>query len=213
MRAFNPLIRFLCSLRYRKLNILMAGTLALSGCSGGPPPKLYLLEFSEADTFTAELARKSGISSLGMSLVELPGYSAAAQIASISVDGTILQDDANRWAEEPEEAITRLLSERLRVHTEATVLVEPWPRDYEPMARVEVSFDKLLRKADGGATMAGQILLLSGDGRKLLKAVPFNIQHSGLDVDNRVFFLAVARGVDDLARLAVEQIQALNTKS
>ena len=57
--------------------------------------------------------------------------------------------------------------------------------------------------------MSGQILLLSADGRQLLKALPFNLRHIGFDVDNRVFFRAVAKGVDDIARQAVEEIQAL----
>jgi uncharacterized lipoprotein YmbA len=193
--------------------LLLCSLFIMSACSSGPPPKLYLLEPFELDAGTIQLAKTSGIKSLGMSPVELPGYSSDAQIASLQSDGTVYQDDGNRWAEEPEDAITRLLSDRLRAHTEATVLVEPWPRDYEPVARVEVAFDKLLRGPGGGAQMTGQILLLSGSGRKLLKAVSFNINHIGFDTDNRVFFMAVAKGIDDIARLAVEEIQALNIKS
>jgi hypothetical protein len=61
--------------------------------------------------------------------------------------------------------------------------------------------------------MAGQILLLSASGRDLLKAVPFNISHVGFDADKRVFFQAVAKGIDDIARMAVEEIQALKIPS
>jgi uncharacterized lipoprotein YmbA len=193
--------------------MLLCSIFMMSACSSGPPPKLYLLDTFDVDAETIELARTSGIKSLGMSPVELPGYSSDAQIASLKNDGTVYQDDGNRWAEEPKEAITRLLSDRLRAHTEGTVLVEPWPSDYEPVARVEVSFDKLLRQPGGGAQMTGQILLLSSSGRKLLKAVPFNISHVGFDTDSRVFFIAVAKGIDDIARMAVEEIQALEIKS
>jgi len=181
----------------------------LSACSGGPPPTLYLLEPVVANSDAIELARKSGIRALGMSPVVLPGYATGSKITSLRADGTVFQDDSNQWAEEPEDAVTRLLSERLRVHTEATVLVEPWPRDYQPSARVEVSFNKFLREPLGGAIMSGQILLLSADGRELLKALPFNLSHIGFDIDNRVFFRAVAKGIDDIARQAVEEIQAL----
>ncbi|MFT6302716.1 MAG: putative lipoprotein YmbA [Pseudomonadales bacterium] len=193
--------------------MLLCSLFMMSACSSGPAPKLYLLEPFDVDAGTIQLAKMSGIKSLGMSPVELPGYASDVQIASLKDDGTVNQDDRNRWAEEPEEAITRLLSDRLRAHTEATVLIEPWPRDYEPMARVEVSFDKLLREPGGGAQMTGQILLLSGSGRKLLKAVPFSIRHIGFDTDSRVFFMAVAKGIDDIARMAVEEIQALKIKS
>lgn len=192
---------------------LLCSLFVISACSSGPPPTLYLLESFDVDAGTLELAKKSGIRSLGMSPVELPGYSSDPQITSLKFDGTVYQDDGHRWAEEPIDAITRLLSERLRVHTEATVLIEPWPRDYEPLARVEVSFNKLLRQTDGGVHMTGQILLLSGSGRKLLKAVPFNISHVAFDTDRRVFFTAVSKGIDDIARIAVEEIQALMSKS
>ena len=193
--------------------LLISSLFVMTACSSGPPPKMYLLEPVGSDVDTIELAQKSGIKSLGMSLVVLPGYTSDAQIASLRADGSIYKDDGNRWAEDPDDAITRLLSERLRVRAAATVLIEPWPRDYVPVARVEVSFDRLLRQPAGGADMSGQILLLSGSGRKLLKAIPFNISHPGSGIDRRVFFISVAKGVDDIARIAVEEIQALLTKS
>ena len=193
--------------------LLIGSAITLAACGGGPPPKLYLLEPFEADARQVELVSVSGIKSLGMSPVKLPGYSSDSKIATLRIDGTVFQDDNNRWAEPPEDAITRLLAERLRAHTEANVLIEPWPRDYEPVARVEVSFDKLLRQMDGGAQMTGQIVLLSSSGRELLKSVPFNISHVASDANNRVFFMAVARGIDDIARLAVQEIQALNRPS
>lgn len=193
--------------------ILLCSLFILSACGSGPPPKLYLLDPFGVGAETTRVTKTSGVNSLGMSPVVLPGYAADAQIASLKNDGTVYQDDRNRWAEEPEDAITRLLSERLRVHAEATVLIEPWPRDYEPVARVEVSFDTLLREPGGGAQMKGQILLLSSGGRKLLKAVPFNISHIGFDTDSRVFFMAVAKGIDDIAKMAVEEIQSLKIPS
>lgn len=192
-----------------KLLLVLTIVAAASACTSGPPPTLYLLEPVRAKSDATELAKKSGIEALGMSPVILPGYATSSKITGLRADGTVFQDDANQWAEEPEDAITRLLSDRLRAHTEATVLVEPWPRDFEPSARVEVTFGKFLREPRGGAYLSGQILLLSADGRQLLKALPFNLRHIGFDVDNRVFFRAVAKGVDDIARQAVEEIQAL----
>lgn len=196
-----------------KVGLLSLLLVLLSACSSGPPPKLYLLDSPTTEPVAVELAKKADIKLLGMSPVTLPGYASDAQIASVNFDGTISQNDAHRWAEDPDDAISRVLSERLRAHADTTVLIEPWPRDYNPVARVEVSFDKLLREPSGGAIMAGQILLLSGNGRTLLKAVPFNLRLASLDESNQAFFVAVARGVDDIARLAVEQIQALNTKA
>ncbi len=184
-----------------------------SACGSGPPPKLYLLEAQTTDFDVPVVTDAQMIESLGISPVELPGYADDARIASASPDGTLSQDDTHRWAEEPEAAITRVLSDRLRARTGATVLIEPWPRDYNPAARVEVVFDKLVREPLGGASMAGQILLLSGDGRSLLKAMPFQFIHYGRSVDKRVFFSAVAQGVDDIARMTVEALRGMKLKS
>ena len=90
--------------------IILSSVFVLSACSSGPPPKLYLLESFSGEAASKDLAKSSGIESLGMSPVELPGYASDAQIASLKVDGTVYQDDRNRWAEEPMDAITRLLS-------------------------------------------------------------------------------------------------------
>ncbi len=143
------------------------------------------------------------INNLGISVVALPGYAGDARIAGLRNDGSVYQDDDYRWADSPDDAITRVLADRLRAHANTTVLIEPWPRDYKPEARVEVVFDRLLREPLGGVDMAGQILLLSGDGRKLLEALPFQLVHYGRSLDKAVFFTATAQGIDDIARMAV----------
>lgn len=187
--------------------LLVLAGLGLSACSGGPPPKMYLLESLPSSQATSTSNKHANaIHSLGMSPVVLPGYASGTQLAGVGADGLVYQSDNHQWAEAPEDAISRVLAERLRLHAGATVLIEPWPRDYSPSARVEVIFDKLLREPRGGADMAGQILLLSGDGRRLLHAVPFQFTHYGKMTDERVYFVAVAQGVDDIARLAVEHL-------
>jgi len=181
--------------------------LLLSACGGGPPAKLYLLEpQTSIDPVAESIVRNSALEALGIAKVMLPGYAREPRIASLLSDGTVVQSDGHRWAQEPEDAISGLLAARLRFHAKSTVLIEPWPRDYKPDARIEVSFDKLLREPLGGAEMSGQIQIISGDGRRLIKAVPFRFVRYGRDIDNRVFFKAVAQGVDDIARLAIEQL-------
>lgn len=189
--------------------VLGFSTLALSACGSGPPPRLFLLDSQILAPVESNTASAS-ITMLGISQVKVPGYANDARIATLLDDGVVAQLDAQRWAEEPEEAITRFLAERLRQQAQATVLVEPWPRDYAPQARVEVTFDRLLRDANGGATLAGQIHLLSGDGRELLQSVPFNQKVLGRSTDSAEFFKSISVGVDAIARLAIEAL--LNAK-
>ncbi len=186
--------------------------LSLSACGSGPPPRLYLLDSRILEPVSADTVSAS-ITLLGISQVKVPGYANDARIATLLDDGVVAQLDAQRWAEEPEEAITRFLAERLRQQAQATVMVEPWPRDYAPQARVEVSFDRLLRDADGGATLAGQILLLSGDGRKLLQSVPFDQKVLGRSTDSAEFFKSISVGVDAIARVAIETLLSLRSNT
>jgi len=190
-----------------RLSLLLLVVLWLSGCGSGPPPKLYLLEpivALESEYDTASVSKK--INTLGISVVALPGYASDARIAGLRSDGSVYQDDDHRWADSPDDAITRVLADRLRAQANATVLIEPWPRDYKPDARVEVVFDRLLREPLGGVDMAGQILLLSGDGRNLLRALPFQFVHYGRRLDKSVFFTATSQGIDDIARMAVRTL-------
>lgn len=184
----------------------------LAACFSGPPPKLYLLEAPPENPGVA-IDRQSVINALGISAVKLPGYAGDDRIASLNSDGSVVQIDGHRWAEDPEAAITRLLSARLRYHAGGTVLIEPWPRDYKPGARVEIVFDRLLREPLGGVDMAGQILLLSGDGRQLLESLTFEIIHLGSTTDQSAFFRATAQGIDDVSRMAVDALAALRQKS
>ncbi len=201
---------------------LILAVMLLTACGSGPPPRLYLLEaqFLEQtservlEEGVEEEARTApGLSPLGVARVTLPGYASSAQIASLSANGTVTQEGGHRWAEEPAVAISRLLVNRLRERANTTVLSEPWPRDYQPSARVEVVFDRLLREPRGGADMSGQILLLSSDGRTLLKTVPFEFVLYGRDTARRVFFVAVSQGVDDIARMAIEALQGMKLKT
>lgn len=197
----------------RPLGLLVISAFLSSACGSGPPPRLYLLEPLQSDESAAAIASGPSLEALGMIRVTLPGYAVNAQIASVEADGTVSQDTAQRWAEEPANAISRLLAIRLRERADATVLVEPWPRDFRPLARIEVVFDRLLRERRGGVDMAGQILLLSGDGRTLLRSVPFEFVLYGRDTARRVFFVAVAKGIDDIAAMAVEALREMRLES
>ena len=211
----NPLRLCTCRKIKRSRAILMAvaAVLVLSACGGGPPPRLYLLQAPTVPTDAPENADPSGIEALGIKLVKLPGYASDQRIATRQEDDVIIQLSDQRWAEEPADAISRLLAEQLRQRAGSTVLVEPWPRDYNPQARVEVFIDTLLREPDGGAHISGQIYVVSGDGRKLLEALSFDTRVRGRSTETNEFFRAAAVIIDDLARLSVEALQALNTQS
>ena len=189
--------------RARRLGAGLALALALGACGGGPAPRLYVLEPDSAGPVTS---RGDAPGALGIALVSLPGYARDARLASRAVGNEIELADGHRWAEDPDEALTRAFAERLRLHAGATVLAEPWPRNFAPDARVELFFDQLLREPSGGASAAGQIRLLSGDGRDVLESRPFRLAQPAVSDAPADWFGAVARLVDELARTAVDAL-------
>lgn len=178
-------------------------TTLLAGCGGGPAPRLYVLE--PAATRAAPLT--DTFDTLGTSVVTLPSYVRDGRIASRDAGTGVSLDDENRWAEEPEEAITRVLLDSLRRHGGGSVLLEPYPRDFEPEARIEIAFDRLLRTASGGVDASGRILLLSGDGRRLVDVLPFELDREAASRSPSAFFTTLSVAIDELARTALERLR------
>ena len=182
---------------------VMLLSVVLTACFSGPPPKLYLLEPLVEDPLAAVPLE---ISALGLAVVNLPGYIKDERIASRNNTGIVSLSDNHRWAESPDEAITRVLADRLRFHAGSNVLIEPWPRGYDPMVRIEVTFDRLLREPLGGVDMAGHIQLISGDGRSLIDILPFQFVYYGRGTEFPQYFAATSLAVNDIARMVAEAL-------
>lgn len=190
--------------RAARLGVALACAAAASGCASGPPAPRYLLEPAAVDGMRA-LPR--AFDSLGLAAVSLPGYVDDSSVVGRGEGGRLDIDDRVHWSESPEAAITRTLAESLRLRSGASVLVEPLPRGFEPEARVEVVFDRLLRGVDGGAELGGQVRLVAGDGRRLLSVRPFEFARPGADASEGAFFDALSIAVDDLARLVLAAVR------
>jgi len=148
--------------------------LLLSACGSGPAPKLYLLEpiVDEQQQRTPTLAKD-----IGLAVVKVPGYADDQLIAS-RVGGTrVVVSDEHQWAEDPDAAITRVLANR-------------------------IDFDKLLRDERGGAEVAGQLRIISGDGKEVLSVKSFQVVHESGGMAQADFFTALSRAINDIARLA-----------
>lgn len=176
-----------------------------AACSSGPPAVRYLLEpAAVTDANTAGV----GVSSIGLRTISVPGYVEESAITIRGDGARLIIDESAHWAEVPEAALTRTLAESLRLRTHADVLTEPLPRGFDPGVRVEVVFDRLLAQTGGVADLTGQVSLISGDGRDLLKVLPFQLLQRGRGGDYDGFFEAVSVSIDDLARLIVDLLQA-----
>lgn len=177
----------------------------LGSCGSGPPPRQFLLE-PVLDPVNE--SRPPSISGVALAEVVVPDYASDQRLASRDNQFQIQYDDTIKWADSPNEAITRVLANRLRYYLEANVIVEPWPRGYEPQARIEVQLDKLLREATGGAELSGQIRIISGDGKEMIDVRTFQFVRYASSLDPNAFFAAVAAGVNDISRMTTDVLRS-----
>ncbi|MTI42526.1 hypothetical protein JM93_03168 [Roseibium hamelinense] len=188
---------------------LLVASLALSGlmaCVPSAPPSLFLVE---AHTSSAAQPKHPKITRVGLLAVKLPTYARSEKIASRTNSNQIVQDDNNRWAEPPEEAVTRTLSASLEHKLSADVTIEPLPRGLDPSLRVAVRFDRFLRTPTGGVEMTGQYALQTGDGRDVVDLQRFSINVPSKGTSYDAFFEAVSTGLtqlgDQIARSALSR--------
>ena len=182
--------------------------LLLGGCLSGPPPVRYLLEPAPVDPSAVSLPASTGAlpDALGLRTVALPGYVRDSAITGRGEGRRLLTDETAQWAEAPDAAVTRVLAESLRRRSGEPVLIEPLPRGFDPDTRIEVIFDRLLGNRRGGVDIAGQVRIVSGDGRQLERIVPFGFDYRAEGDGQTGYFAALAVGLDDLARLIVETL-------
>jgi len=188
----------------KNISTIILTALMLTACGGGPA-NLYLLEpaVDAQQTRTPTQAKD-----IGLAVVKVPGYANSKPVASRE-DGTrIVVHDKFQWAEDPDAAITRVLANRMRAYTGGNVIIEPWPRGFEPDARVEFDFDKLLRDENGGAEVSGQLRVISGDGREIIAIRSFQVLHEAGGENIEDFFKALSLAINDIARLATFTLQS-----
>lgn len=174
------------STRLRHLaNLLTAFAMAgaLAGCAAETEPTLYLLDLAEAPASGTVTGPP-----IGLREVELPQYARRPQIALLSPDGSLQLSDLNRWAEEPNRAISRLISRLVSAETGRVVLVEPWPPETAPDTRVEVSFDLLVGGLGGTVRAEGQYRVIPLDRSRAPVLHPFALSEpvSGPEVQDLV---------------------------
>lgn len=193
--------------RFLQLTSVMTLVITLSGCGFfAPPPRLYLLEpvIDERSQRTP-----TAVKDLGIAVVKLPEYADNESISTRAADGRVVQSTRSKWAESPDEAITRVLANRIQAFTGGNVIIEPWPRGFEPGARAEVDFHKLLRDEEGGVEVSGQLRLISGDGDEVLAIENFQLFRRSGGKKSEDFFDAMALVINDIARIVTSTLLAM----
>ncbi|MEL6365543.1 MAG: PqiC family protein [Pseudomonadota bacterium] len=151
---------------------IAAALALLAAACASKPPKLYLIE----DAPNAGGPQQARELYVGVARVALPAYASDARIARRSEGGRLILDDDHRWAEPPEDSLTRVLSSQIARELGGLSVSEPFPRGFKLDIRVASTFDQFLLTENGEAVMTGTISYITGDGRRTLKIEPFSVK-------------------------------------
>ncbi|MFK7957104.1 MAG: membrane integrity-associated transporter subunit PqiC [Lysobacterales bacterium] len=174
--------------------LVIVSSLGLAACGA---PNRYLLDMTDT---MGVASGQSDFQRIGLQEVTLPDYARGEKIASLQAGSTILQDDKNRWAESPEDAVARNLAAAIGKGLSAVVLVEPYPRGLDPDLQIEVRFDRFVRDQSAGvASLSGQFIVSSGDGRRVVHIASFAGNYRLASDDYAGFVEALKGGLAELA--------------
>ncbi|MEM7663607.1 MAG: PqiC family protein [Pseudomonadota bacterium] len=179
--------------------MILGLSLGASACSSAPDPVLYTLADPNIPSVWATDQKVIGLSELS-----LPAYARNQQITTAVSTYRLSEDDDHRWASPPSEALTAALSKALESSTGNIVLQRPFPAGVRPDIRLSITFDRLLRGAEGDAQMSGQYLVQIGEQPAQIKR--FAIITPGADRSYEAYMAALSKGLMELGTQIAAQL-------
>ncbi len=185
--------------------MLACTALLLAGClGGGSNPNLFVLNVPETGQTNVRTDKR-----IGLAEVSLPAYARKQAIINLTGTHRIKEDDDNRWANPPAEAISTALAHALEARLGTAVVQRPYPRSLEPTVQVRVALDKLLRGQDGSAQMQGQFLIVSEPTDEVVHIERFSLSKPAPREGYGGYMAAVQDSVNDLSRLITQAINRM----
>ncbi len=135
---------------------IIAVTAFLAACSGST-------DRLDMAPMTSDLQLRSLVSTAMVRTVSLPSYAAADEVSVGTADGFITSDTSVLWADDPERAVTLLVTRHMNQILGATIGPDPWPFAGLPDVSIDVRVEEMLAGADGIFRLRGQFFV-GGDG-------------------------------------------------
>ncbi len=159
---------------------------AISGCVGkSAPTRFYVLSAPPAAENATLQGTDAAPLSLGVGPVELPAYLERSQIVTREGDTRLLVADFDQWAEDPRDALPRVLAENLALLVHAEPLVTaPWPTGVHPKYSLSLQIQRFDGELGKRAELRAAWSILDADGTLLRwratrhEATPANASHA-----------------------------------
>ena len=195
------------SLLFVLLVTLAVSTLVMSGCSTGPPTRLYVLtSLSHAAVPPATGGREI---SIGVGPVELPQYVNRPQIVTGQQSSELQSAASAQWAEPLQDGFTRVLAENLSfLLATDRVAIFPW-KTFVPEYQVVVEVTHFLGQTGAEVSLVALWSILNKDGREALVSKKSSFRESTGSSEYEALAAAMSRTVAALSRDIATALLAL----
>jgi uncharacterized lipoprotein YmbA len=190
--------------RFASLPLLLVGFVVLNGCSSTPPSQFYLLEpVTHSELNSAALTEKMPVV---LATVRIPKYADRPQIVSATAKNAYQISEFNRWAENLDENITRVLAQNLSRLAPVDVFLSNSNLAKQAKVRLSVTLLEFYVNPQGQAEVVAQWHLAQGDERLLSRQMTYTAPASTIDYQRMVEALN-----DCLNRMSGDIAASLNT--
>ena len=177
--------------RLARLALLGLAALLLAACA---KDDYYLLPPPAAPNHAPAASGSVSVSDFG-----LPTYADAAEIATLSRDGSVALGYHSLWADLPRRALTRHFIAALQQRLGGIVSSEPWPGFDTPSVRVDVQVDQVIGAADQPFRFGGQYILVNPSSGRVLASRRFAYTLTSRAQGYRGLLASHAEAIDRLA--------------
>jgi uncharacterized lipoprotein YmbA len=190
------------------LVLLTVSTLLVSGCSTGPPARLYVLT-SLPRAESAPLATGDRDLSIGVGPVELPQYLNRSQIVTGEQSSELHSAVSAQWAEPLQDGFTRVLAENLSLLLATDrVALFPW-KTFIPEHQVVVEVTHFLGQTGDEVSLVALWSILTKDGREALVSKKSSFREATGSSEYAALAAALSRTVAALSRDIAAALLAL----
>ena len=187
------------SLLFVFLLTLAVSVLVVSGCSTGPPARLYVLT-SLPRTESVPLATGEREMSIGVGPVELPQYVNRPQVVTGQHTSELHSAASAQWAEPLQDGFTRALAENLSLLLATDrVALFPW-KTFVPEYQVAVEVTHFLGQTGGEVSLVALWSILDKGGREALVSKKSSFREATGSSEYEALAAAMSRTVAALSR-------------
>lgn len=158
------------------LKILLTLLLALSLSHCGRSPKQNFFVLNPIQNSAKKIKNQS--LRIGLESINLPEYLQKPQIALRQVPNKIIFDEENRWAEQVDKNIARVIQTDLNhLLKHNTVAASPWPGGFNPSHRLHITISRFDVSTNGDSVLLANYQLLDNNGEKTLYSQSVNYRN------------------------------------